>query len=183
MTLIEQLQNRLADGMPFGFCPWEDGVGMAWGSLVALKDTGFQVQLIGTMGEIEEVEWRKFDEVYAFDFGVRYSERLQRLRDFVPTLPDQTGFYEDAESIERILREVFASNSVARIHFNHEDSNTTVRVLSIVGEWVTMQDYDDLMQPYGLISHRLDNITGIRTGTAYEEVDEFLSAIAESSVK
>ena len=174
MTLLEQLQQRLVDGRPFGFCPWEDDDGTLWGSLLALESSRFQIQLIGTVGEREAVEWYEFEDVYSFDFGERYSERLHRLREFVPTLPYQTEFQNQPDYVERVLREALSSGSVARVKFHQEDSISTVRVLSIQDGLVTMRDYDDLMQPYGLLVHRLANVTGIRIGTAHEEADEFV---------
>jgi len=183
MTLIEQLQNRLADGMPFGFCPWEDGDGMLWGTLLEVTDEGFRVQELGTLGELDAVEWYDHSQISLFDFGDRYSRRLQLLRKFNPTRSTSTYMETDRSQIEARLNELAETGAVAHAELLGGGSSSTVRVLSFDGEWVTMQDYDDLMQPYGLISHRLDNVTGIRTGTAYEEADEFLSAIAESSVK
>ena len=102
--------------------------------------------------------------------------------EFTPTLPDRTGFLTDSVYIERTVREVAASGAVAQIEVVGDGSSSTVRVVSIEGAWVTMRDYDDLMQPYGLVVHRLSRITGIRAGTAYEEADEFLAAIANQSV-
>ena len=174
MTLIETLRERLADGRPFGFCPWEDGEGALWGTLLTLSESGFQVQRISPIGELEETEWRELSDMYSFDFGERYAERLFRLRDFSPTVPYDIEYLTDPISIERVLREVLASGKIAQVRVTPDDATSTVRVLSIEGEWVTMRDYDDLMEPYGVLVHRLSNISGVRAGTAYEEADEFV---------
>lgn len=179
---METLRERLADGMPFGFCPWEDGDGILWGTVLEVNQANFQVQLLGTLGEFTDVEWYEFDSVSRFDFGERYAERLRHLRDFTPSLPEEYEFVIDLEEVERILLQVAESGAVAQVQVLPDGAVSTVRVLSIDGEWVTMRDYDDLMQPYGLVVHRLSRITGIRAGTAYEEADEFLAAIANQSV-
>lgn len=176
MNVNEALQERLSDGRPFGFCPWEDGDGILWGLLLELNEANFQVQLLGTLGEFTDIEWYQFESITRFDFGERYSERLQRLREFSPTLPEEYEFQTDADEVLRILDDVRESGAVAQIQLLPDGALSTVRVLSIEGDWVTMRDYDDLMQPYGLMVHRSSNITGIRAGTAYEEADEFVEA-------
>jgi hypothetical protein len=174
MTLMDTLQQRLADGRPFGFCPAGDADEVLWGVALEVNEANFQVQLIGTLGESNEIEWHQFDSVTNFDFGDRYSERLSRLRQFNPSLPEDYEFVLDSVEIERILGEAVASGAVVQVEVLPDDATSTVRVLSIEGEWVTMRDYDDLMQPYGLLVHRLSNISGVRAGTAYEEADEFV---------
>ena len=174
MTLIETLRERLADGRPFGFCPAGDEDGVLWGVPLEINEANFQVQLIGTLGESNEIEWHQFDSVTNFDFGDRYSERLSRLRQFTPSLPEDYEFVFDSVEIERILGEAVASGAVVQVEVLPDAATSTVRVLSVEGEWVTMRDYDDLMQPYGLLVHRLSNISGVRAGTASEEADEFV---------
>ncbi len=174
MTLIETLRERLADRRPFGFCPAGDDDGVLWGVPLEINEANFRVQLIGTLGESNEIEWYQFDSVTNFDFGDRYSERLSRLRQFTPSLPEDYEFVLDSVEIERILGEAVVSGAVVQVEVLPDDATSTVRVLSIEGEWVTMRDYDDLMQPYGLLVHRLSNISGVRAGTAYEEADEFV---------
>ncbi len=179
---METLRERLADGRPFGFCPWEDGDGELWGILLELNPAGVSVHRIDPLGQFEEVEWYEFDGICYFNFGDRYSQRLSRLHDFAPTLPDGTGYYSDSENIERTIRNAASSGSVIRVKLTPDDSTSTVRVLSFDGEQVVMRDYDDLMQPYGVLVHRLSGITGVRAGTAYEEADEFLATFTNQTV-
>ena len=174
MYFMECLHERLADGRPFGFCPWEDGEGMLWGTLMELTETGFRIQEIGTLGELDAIEWYDHSQITMLDFGDRYSRRLELLQEFHPTKSASTHMETDRAVIEVVLAELLEAGAVAHVDLLGNGSSSTVRVLAVDDEWITMRDYDDLMQPYGLISHRLSNVLGIRIGTAYEEADEFV---------
>lgn len=179
MDLREKLQERLNDGRPFGFCPWEDGDGTLWGILVALKDNSIVVQEIGTLGEDDGREEYELNRITYFDFGERYADRLLRLRDFVPTQREDLSFITDPTQLRYRLNELIVSQTFARVKLFPDESTSTVKVLSIEDGWVTMRDFDDLSQPYGVISHRIDNVVGLRCGTAHEEADEFVARFGE----
>jgi hypothetical protein len=173
MNLTEALQERLANGRPFGFNPWKDGEDALWGTLLKLDSENMRVQELGTLGELEEIEEYALDKITSFDFSERYAERLVRLATFVPTRSQSTHYEADAAIIGVILLSLVQSQEFARVQL-FSGENSTVQVLSLVDGWVTMRDYDDLGVPYGIIVHRISNILEVREGTAYEEADAFL---------
>jgi len=171
--LIDKL-NSLADmGIPVGFCPWLDGEGVLWGRLLEITEDKYRVQEMDVFGKDDEIDEYTFEETLYFDVNEAYANRLLLLRDFTPTLPDETIPITDSNDISNAFVEAFATGEVIRISFpGSRDQDVTVGLNG--NGWAEITYYTDLMKPKGSQWVRIDQVTEVNWRSASREADGYL---------
>ncbi len=176
MSLSQALETALTQGKPIGFSPWRDADGMLWGILTKVTATQITINLISSLGEEEGEEAFAISKISYFDFDVKYSERLLRLRAFKSSKPDDTRYSHKRSVIREALETAAQTGETLNLRFRAESGGRILRVIWCGKTWVELADYDDLMEEQDRELWRISAITAVRWRTASEEADDFLRA-------
>jgi hypothetical protein len=184
MELLERLERWRIEARPIGFSPWRDADGMRWGIVTKFDKSTFTVDEISPLGQPDGQGQFRFSSVSYFDESRVYSQRLSRLREFVPTRPEDRSFVRDRKVVRSILQEASESGEVLRLRLRSEEEwSNTARVLSYTKEWVELRTFDDLMVEDQHMIWRVSTVEAVQWRTAHEEADAYLEAQVESGRK
>ena len=175
--LLDKLYALVASGTPVGFCPWLDGEGMLWGRLLDVNELVFRVQQLDVFGQNEDIEEYELAETLYFDVDPVYAERLELLRDFDPTFPEETDPISDPEEVNVVFTKAFKSGEVIRITMpGASDLDVTVGQMGF--GWAEVTYYNDLMAPKGSQWVKIDQIDEVIWRNGRAEADTYLLGLA-----
>lgn len=177
MGLMDKLEEWRAKGRPIGFSPWRDAEAMLWGVITSFNEKSITVDVISPLGKPDGEETYKLSSISYFDDDKVYSERLIRLAEFTPTLPNNYEFETKRPTVKAILAEAHQTNEVVTLRLLSESGSRTFRVTGLDGKWVELTNYDDLMVEVARELWRVSAVRQLRWRTASEEADEFLSSL------
>ena len=171
--LLDKLNELVEAGTPVGFCPWLDGDGIFWGRILSVTDSSFRVQQLDVFGQDEVIEEYKFTDTLYFDIDPIYAERLTRLKNFIPTLPEETDPITVSDEIHVVFTRAFKSGEVIRIMVPG-GSELDVTVGQMGFGWAEVTYYNDLMTPKGSQWVKIDQIEEVIWQNGRAEADTFL---------
>ncbi|MCE9559697.1 MAG: hypothetical protein K8R88_12185 [Armatimonadetes bacterium] len=177
MGLMDKLEEWRVKGRPIGFSPWRDAETMLWGVITSFTEKSITVDEISPLGKPDGEGTYKLSSISYFDDDKVYSERLLRLAEFIPTLPNNYEFETKRPTVKAILAEAHQTNEILRVRLLSVYGSRTFRVTGLDGKWVTLTTYDDLMVEGACEVWRVSAVRGVRWRTANEESKEFLSLL------
>ena len=146
---------------------------MLWGRLLEVTETKFRVQQLDVFGQNEDVEEYELTETLFFDVDPVYAERLILLRNFDPTLPEETDPILNPDEVNVVFTKAFKSGEVIRITMpGTNDLDVTVGQMGF--GWAEVTYYNDLMAPKGSQWVKIDQIDEVIWRNSRAEADTYL---------
>jgi hypothetical protein len=172
--LLNLLRRYEMEVKPVGFSYWRECDKSLWGYVKGIEEHGIWFLDIDTLGQIkEEPEFWRWSELMEVDFELEYGRRLQRFKDFTPTVPDLGKWQRSAKDRDRILRDAIQLRRVARIR-KPGGSQPTIIPRSIDGGFMLYTELDNYCIEHSQAAIRLSLLEAVREFDAMAEAETWL---------
>ena len=171
--LIDKLKDVMLKESLIGFCHWDDGDGTAWGRILDVSETRIRVHEVDPMGKDTEVRDYEIAEIQFFDDTPTYAKRLELLRDFSPTMPEESAALSKENEIFSALEDAFKTGEIIRIGYPGNEE-LDGQVIQIGSGWIELADHNDLMVQRGSVFVKKSSISELTWRNARCEADGYL---------